>query len=264
MLRGGIIVKPLHECAVIKDGNKRVGYFVMQADSVIPDSLTAPWIFMDREAFTEAVKANQVQYLVFENNSIRCRYTQEEAAELRKKHLTNAWLEETQDNYWNMDVTFKSKHINAQTVFPEAICMTFGSPTKVFGMSMIPIYMYGYIPAMVNLINILSNKVNNPNLNNTFKHNSHNIGSIVMPVRYLDTIADLINSYKIFCDTSTCRYVLANGTDVPRIPLLMGKVKEASMLDILNRIDRETTRLENRIIPTEIANAEGLIGYSGN
>ena len=76
-------MKPIHECAVIKDGNKRVAYMISEADSHV-NITSKPWKIVDASTFENMVANNKVQYLVWENNTIKCRYDLDELKLLKK------------------------------------------------------------------------------------------------------------------------------------------------------------------------------------
>ena len=45
-------MKPIHECAVIKDGNKRVGYLIMEASDATPNPIAKPWKYVTSSEFS--------------------------------------------------------------------------------------------------------------------------------------------------------------------------------------------------------------------
>ena len=251
-------MKSLHECAVIKGGNKRVGYFVVDVDSNSPtDVVQKHWILVGKDNFESLVQQNRVQYLVWEDNTIKCRYTEEERFELKRHHMNDDVLALTEKYYFDMDVTFKCRHINLSSQIAGSICVSFGSPNKTFGVTLIPIYMCGYVPAMIGLLDAWSQRVNN-NLMTTFKHNNSHIGSVIVPVRYLDVLADeLVVPRNLFCNTSTCKFILGNKLKTPAIPIVAGRVKNTDeILRVMDKLDNVTSRLESKLtIPSEFNDA---------
>lgn len=240
-------MKPLHECAFVKDGNKRVAYFVSEISITpnIDEVLSRPWRIIESSQFEQLVANNQVQFLVFDNNTIKCRYTQEELAAL-KHRFGGKFIIKTQDDYWNMDVSFKSRHIQAATS-GKAIACSCASIEKVLGMHMIPIYMYGSVPFMINMIQELELEVGQP-LNKIFKHNKENVASLALPSTYFDKLIDKLgNKYKLLFDTSAMKYILRNEIKTPKIPILYGKSDPEKMLKLLERLDRLTLKNEEAL-----------------
>jgi len=237
-------MKPLHECAVVKDGNKRVAYFITETNNFldIDNIILKPWRLIDSSKFEQLVANNQVQFLTFENNTIKCNYTLEEMNAL-KRRLGKNFVERSQENYWSMDMSFKNRHVQAATA-GKAIACCCASIEKIFGMYMIPIYMYGTMVSMTNMIHELEKEVG-ASLANMFKYNGYNIGVIILPLMWFDKLVEKFGTdYKLLFDTSTIKFIIKNDINTPKIPLIRGKADPEKILKIIERLDRLTLKNE--------------------
>lgn len=234
-------MKPIHECAVIKDGNKRSLYLVVESSSCTDSNIMSmPWRMIGATEFESLVASNKVQYLIWENNTIKCKYTNEEVKELMRKGWKSELIKQTQENYWNMDLVFKYRHVEA-AMRHQALACSLAGVTKMFGMYMTPICMLGNIASMESMVLELSKIVNN-RLDRTFKHNNCNIGQLTLPMVYFDRLLvdATFSKYRLLFDTSTTKFMLKNNCTMPRIPLIQGKANPEKTLKIINRLDRLT------------------------
>ena len=67
-------MKQIHEVAVVKDGNKRVGWLVKTG---LANTLSG-LCYVTEESFKGMVKENVVQYFVMEGGNLTIKYTEEE------------------------------------------------------------------------------------------------------------------------------------------------------------------------------------------
>lgn len=230
-------MKPIHECAVVKDVNRRAAYFIAKTDTCIDrDIIHKHWELVDAPTFEELVKNNQVQFLIWENNTIKCKYTHEEIQTLNGKMKREA-LEDTQANYWDMDVQFKLRHVEAANNC-KAIACSLAGIMKAFGVTTLPMFMYGNVGFMVNLMNEVqaSTRVN---LSNSFKHNMENVGQLAIPLTLLDALLETPSGKLLVFDTSLVKYQLKEKTLLPKRGLVK-QAKPEKAFTILNRIDRVT------------------------
>lgn len=238
-------MKPLHECGVIKDGNKRVAYLVTETNKWADGNVTdKQWNIVLAKEFEDLVKNNKIQFLVWSNNTIKCKYTEEELKILRGKGWKDNLIKHTQDNYWTMDLSFKYRHIN-YVLRDNAIACSLAGITKMFGMHMIPMYMYGNVFLMEKMVTDLTFIVNN-SLTKTFKHNSSNVGQLILPLAYFDKMLNFLGEqYKLLFDTSTFKSLIKDSCDFPRVPIIQGKANPKVALEIVSRIDKLTFDNEN-------------------
>lgn len=237
-------MKPIHECAVIKDGNKRVAYMISEADSHV-NITSKPWKIVDASTFENMVANNKVQYLVWENNTIKCRYDLDEL-KLLKKISTPDMIKRTQEDYWSMDAQFKYRHIQAANNGQGfAVCLA--QIQKMFGMYMIPIIIYGNTYLMSTMIQEFELSLGKP-LNKTFKHNGDTIGQWILPLIYFyNFLEGFGEKYRLMFNTSTLKFFLKDDIKTRRIPILQGKTDPEKILQVINKLDAITLDNERAI-----------------
>ena len=79
---GGIDMKRFHEVALVKDGNKHVGFLLKDGRTYE----VVPYFYVTKEEFEKLVKENQVQYLVWDNG-LKIKYSDFENEELRNLQM---------------------------------------------------------------------------------------------------------------------------------------------------------------------------------
>lgn len=108
-------MKMYHEVAVVKDGNKRVGWLLKKG---IVGSNPPFMEYVDEAKFTEMVSQGMVQFFVTEGNQLKIEYTDEELKLLKKYKMTTT--------YSNLK-DFLSHDINLQLRYLQT-AMTSGTP----------------------------------------------------------------------------------------------------------------------------------------
>lgn len=230
-------MKPIHECAVVKDGNRRAAYLITQTSSCCnADVVHKHWELVDAQKFEQLVKENQVQFLTYENGAIKCRYTNEEF-DVMKRTMKKDLILNMQEHYWEQDVTFKFRHVMAANSCKGIACSLAGI-VKVLGMTQLPIFMYGDVNIMMNMLDELRQRTN-VNLNKTLKHNMENVGQLIIPLSVLDELLRTPSGRALMFDTSLVKYQLRNDNTL----LKKGIVRPANSekaFSIVTKIDRAT------------------------
>lgn len=100
-------MKRFHEVAHVKEGNKRVGYFLKQGDV----TQVGAWYYCSQEDFCKLVRQHQVQYFEPDSSGMPyIVYSDEELAVLRTFNADNAAY--TGKDYWKYDMSFTKAHID--------------------------------------------------------------------------------------------------------------------------------------------------------
>lgn len=244
-------MKPLHECAVIKNGNARVAYLVAETN-ILPDNdiINKKWNYVTRFAFEEFVKRDMVQGMIWENNGIKIHYNEEELAAITNRVYKKEVVDDMLKNYWNLDVTFKEKHV-LLTYKDGAIACCVGAMHKLLGINMINIYMYGYVDYMFRMLKELSQLCNVEYTNeHLFRHHcddkAYGVGHLILRLDSLAKLvnSDIINNHRLLFDTSTIKFIMANDIKSPKIPILGGKANYKKLEHYINVIDYKVKNLE--------------------
>lgn len=232
-------MKPLHECAIIKDGNKRVGYLIAQTNNCADKEIfKKQWGLVEATKFEDLVRNNQVQFLIMENNTIKCKYTLEEINIMKKSMKSFELLQQMQDNYWSMDIAFKYRHMMA-AMEGQALACCLATVTKILNLHMVCLVLCGNTQHMERFVNDLT-MTTRYRFDRTFSHNGHNIGQIIVPDVHINTLISLGQKYGMMIDTSTMKFILKNNIQYPRIKIIQGKVEPEKALGIVNTLDRLT------------------------
>lgn len=181
-------MKRFHECAIVKDGNKRVGYYITEC-AYASDSMNTRWYLINSNSFEDLVKSNQVQYLVYENGTIKCRYTDEEKNYLlRSLNVKNDFIVNTESNYFSMDVQFNAKHVNLSENYSIVAC-SLGEISSFLGMKIFVFILTG----RASILNILYNEILSmyPTLQSQIKYQ---VGNNVMCLGINKTILEQLLS----------------------------------------------------------------------
>lgn len=237
-------MKPIMESAVIKDGNKRVQYMIADTHGKPYDGQLGIWDRVDNTRFEELVKNNQVQFLVWENNAIKCRYTPEEIKSLGKR-FNKEWIQMSQENYWSMDLTFKYKHIESASRCIGIACSTM-QVTQTFNLYSLPITMYGNVAFMVNMINELG-IISKMRLDQLFRHNGQDLGVFLVPCVILDKFIEVGRKHNMMFDTSTSKFYIKNGIETKKRLLFNKQGDSDKVLKMLTKLDRLTLENENKL-----------------
>ena len=243
-------MKPIHECAVIKDGNKRSGYFIAEAPEFkgLKDVLSKPWTMVSSNEFEELVKQDRVQYLVWEDNRIKCRYTKEELKKL-KGNYTKGWVEETEQHYWDMDLSFKAKHIGACAKHG-ALAISCAEMHSTLGMPTISLFIFGQkfrVDELLRVSSLLTGFDMKKFIVGANGGGHTSITVIMLPLQSFETMLDKFgNSNNLLFDTSTTRYYINNNLKRPSIPLIAGKLKPELILKTLDKCDRVSVKNEEK------------------
>ncbi|MBO5387278.1 MAG: hypothetical protein J6A59_03960 [Lachnospiraceae bacterium] len=238
-------MKRYHECAIVKDGNKRVGYFYtdMNGASVLKDKDLKPWIYADANKFTQLVAANQVQYLTLgPNNSIICKYTEEEVQSLsRHPSISKGFIEETQSNYFDMDASFKYQHVNIAMNNPNYIAGCVGEVTSLLGIKVVLLYFVGNQDSLLRFCEEI--KYHSPNLSNMIQFG----GTCVRFICPLDLIESLCNisSVKPLFSVSTLKYYTNKDIKTPKIAILQKRPNKELLNAVIKKFESMTRSYTN-------------------
>lgn len=215
----------------------REAYFICNSNKP-GQVLKEKWDMVKAADFEKMVKDNMVQFLVWKNGAIKCEYTEEEVKAFKLNKVGKEFLKESIDNYWNMDVSFKMRHVNAATN-NAAIAASVAGIQKTFGAYTVAMYMYGNINAMEGMVQDFGDIINRP-IKGSLKTNGVNIGMFMFPFVYFDNGMDIAaRNYKLMLDTSTTKYIL-KGNMMPKVPLIGGNIDSDEALRIVNKLDKLT------------------------
>lgn len=101
-------MKPYHEVAVVKDGNKRVGWLLKEGPV---QAQPADLIFATEEEFKSLVKNDKVQCFVMENNQLKIKYSDEELAMFKKLKINDSCYSNLKD-YLSHDMTLQYAYLS--------------------------------------------------------------------------------------------------------------------------------------------------------
>lgn len=232
-------MKPLHECAVIKDGNERVGYLVARTDTCADKGIyKKSWRLVEADRFKSFVETNQVQFLVYENNTIKCKYTLEELNVMKKNVKSLELLQQMQDNYWSMDPSFKYRHVESASR-GYGIASNLAFITKIMGIQAVALILCGGITQMERFV-IDFTMTTKFGLDKTFNHNGDTIGYVVIPVKFLNVLRDIGQKHGLMVDTSTMKFLLKSNIRLPHLPIIQGRINPEAALKVINELDRLT------------------------
>lgn len=237
-------MKPIHECAVIKDGKELVGAFVAETNSCSSiDIVKEPWKRVGWEEFERMVADNKVQFLVEKDGKVACRYNDEELSALKK--LPKEFISATMSHYFDMDISFQARHIEAASKCLGIACAV-ASVQKVVGIPTVQMYMYGNTEFQVQMVDELSKVAGS--LEKCFKQNVCGTSVLTIPLVTFEWMAhELAGKYRMMFDTETTRFYVEHGIKMPRIPLLLGKASDETVLFLLDGLDKITAKNERMI-----------------
>lgn len=230
-------MKPLREMCLVKKGNEHDGYFVSE---VKPNS---DWVFYEKEAFTELVKQDKVQYLVYKNG-IKCQFSKDELAERRKLKLSDEYIANVEKHYWEMDAAIKRKHLDAVSSMragtPVLACCL-GDIVSVFGMKAFKLVCIGN-PIYFNEIlaycldqRMITNKL--------IKWEASNVFSLIIPYGAMYQFIDRCGQF-FLVNTSTIEYMATNKIKHGSNGLVLKSTKDDLKLQVANAFKAHTTSLE--------------------
>lgn len=240
-------MKKYHECAVVRNGNNIEGYFVFKSDGNLKrelQKLSKQWYLMNKEQFTELVINENVQYLVYDNKNIVCRYTNEEERQVIKLGTTKEFMRESEMHYFDMDLSFKLKHIIAAS---KAFGLAAGTGTvaKILGFDMLMIYLYGTKRSMLDVLDEISKLTCNKGIIKSFVHDGNNIGRVTIPLMYIDTLIHVSVKYNIMYDTTALEYI--NSIDnIEKTSMIFKKASNWDVQSYINVLKDTTLGIEKR------------------
>lgn len=100
-------MKPYHEVAVVKDGNKRVGWLLKEGPVQVQ---SAYLVFVTEEEFKSLVKNDKVQCFVIENGQLKIKYSDEEIAMFRKLKISDSYS--NLKDYLSHDMTLQYAYLS--------------------------------------------------------------------------------------------------------------------------------------------------------
>lgn len=101
-------MKLYHEVAVVKDGNKRVGWLLKEGPV---QAQPADLVFVTEEEFKSLVKNDKVQCFVVENNQLKIKYSDEELAMFKKLKIKDSCYSNLKD-YLSHDMTLQYAYLS--------------------------------------------------------------------------------------------------------------------------------------------------------
>lgn len=108
-------MKMYHEVAVVKDGNKRVGWLLKKG--IV--SSNPPFLeYVDEAKFTQMVSQGLVQFFITESNQLKIEYTDEELKLLKKYKMTTTYS--NLKDYLSHDINLQLRYLQT--------AMTRGTP----------------------------------------------------------------------------------------------------------------------------------------
>lgn len=133
-------MKRLHECAVAKEGNKRVGYFLCEG---LPGVQTNDWKYVTIEKFNQLVKNKEVQYFVWNNGRAEVKYDAEEIAYMRNMPMGDELIKETEMYYHDLDVNFRQSDINRAFSDSQYLAVAIAASTRAVVGDFITMFIMG-------------------------------------------------------------------------------------------------------------------------
>lgn len=233
-------MKRYHECALVKDGNKRVGYFIIDTNcTYLKDAMSVPWRYVDSFQFEELVKSDQVQYLVYDNGSIKCKYTDEERAILTKLLGSRSnFIQESETNYFSMDCTFTAKHVElASKGYPVVACCV-GEITSLLGVKLVMLYFYGSQQNLNSIYGDICSAI--PNFRNLIKCNG-TVMRLFVPVSVAESLFNTTTVKPLFC-TSTIRFMLGIKPNKPKKGLFKSTPDDEYINNVIELFNKLTTK----------------------
>lgn len=199
-------MKQYHECAVVKDGNKRYGYFIKDGSIAQPDML-GNWNFITADKFEALVRADKMQYFIWKDNRVQVHYTDEELAQSERLGISKESMLSTIDDYFNLDVTFKYIHVTKAFHMTAFLAVAMSTPlvANLMGTNMV---MGTIFVAGQNLMDV----VDIAKKYGAYVTGNFNVASISMR---LDTLLQMLDEYKgrrfVIC-TSPLEFVYNHGS----------------------------------------------------
>lgn len=96
-------MKPYHEVAIVKDGNKRVGWLLKEGLSNSPN----PVFFVTEDYFNTLVKNNMVQHFVWKNSGLAISYDVDEINYFKRKGISPKYNTLSEYLKYNLALQYK-------------------------------------------------------------------------------------------------------------------------------------------------------------
>lgn len=237
-------MKRFHECAVVKDGNAYVGFFICDTGgtSVVGNPNLSPWTYVEKQEFERLVNLNQVQYFVPNTQGFKIEYTEEEVQEYKRKRVSEKFIEETKKNYFNMDCSFKFDHVYKSFNYPGVVASCIGEVTSILGAKVVLMYFVGSDNNLEILYHDIINSI--PGIQNMVYRTS-GVLRLILPVRlikYLDSLTT-----KALFNTSTIQWYSNNKLKKPNVPLIQKSPSNDDMKQIIDYFNNLTEKNKSKI-----------------
>ena len=220
-----------HECAVVKEGNRRVGFFVKD-NLVANKDEVGDWVLWDAEYFHKAVKDGNVDYLgVNENGSIITDYTEEDLKMLRGSSMASrSIIEMSKTNYFDMDVQFKYSQTMKALSSPYLISLSLGSFVKILGVGFCTLY--GVCREVT--LAMLDMYLKKTGLSSSYRYGRVSAGNMSGCVICLTVPCTRV--YNVFMESGICahinvqpaKWVMEKGIKLYKVPIFGGVSKDLS------------------------------------
>lgn len=149
-------MKQYREAGFIHREGRPVAYFIQ--DTHLAKELkggkaqaTLQYSKVDVEQFNTLVRQGMVQFLTWENDSIVCRYCDEERKWLKKHKFNKDYINSAERNYWDWDAAFAEEHVSLaekKSCLAVSACMI----ASAFGASVFAMQAYGATDTIYHLL----------------------------------------------------------------------------------------------------------------
>lgn len=241
-------MKEYHECAIVKDGNKRVGYFIQNTKGKESMSaiMTEPWELVDKDTFESLVKDNKIQFLVYENRTVKCRYTDEEKDSLLKLcGVKEKFIEDTERNYFDLDIIFSAEAINLVHSNYPIVAGSAGEVTSILGQKIVLLYLYGTSENITKLYNDIC-AVGGEGFKKLMVCNN-TVMCFTAPVKMVESIFNIC-SIKPVINTATLRHIIETKVKTPKLAIEKAPKEEfmKETVELIDRITKKTLLMYNK------------------
>lgn len=104
-------MKRYHDVAMVVNGDKTVGYFIQDTGGRPhnPKEIDECF-FVTMDEFNRLVQRDEMQHLRWFRESVEASYTDEEVAQMKKFGISQAIIENTEKNYFELNARFDARH----------------------------------------------------------------------------------------------------------------------------------------------------------
>lgn len=226
-------MKRYQECAIVKCGNKRVGYYIIDGGVFTSEDGLGDWVYIDAETFEEMVRAKEVKYLVW-NNGIKCVFTNEEKRALDLINAPDDFVKRVERNYFNIDLVFNYNHVLASGGTLPLVAGCANDFVEYKGRNCVVMYFVG-----TNVVTFINNLTSiYPDFRFLVELNTF-VAKVLFPVDCIDRVFNSL-SFKPLVSTSTIKFMVKDKGEESRI--VLRRDKKVTCSDVISSIDSLTAK----------------------